>query len=194
MKTKMLRRGGAVALALGMLMVLAYPVAAQEKEDKKLSDRTVRVILGLALAAIPEELPGPDGKMVKIDRSDPNRFMIPLEEGRRIIVQATLSARADLCGLKELERKHFESIMRHELARKNKKGEKLWSPLQLTYIDHIIATTNSMMTGTMSAGDEMKKDDGSQDVQASYTCSPDERDRARDAVEANIKQLAQAKQ
>lgn len=194
MKTKMLRRGGAVALALGMLMVLAYPVAAQEKEDKKLSDRTVRVILGLALAAIPEELPGPDGKMVKIDRSDPNRFMIPLEEGRRIIVQATLSARADLCGLKELERKHFESIMRHELARKNNKGEKLWSPLQLTYIDHIIATTNSMMTGTMSAGDEMKKDDGSQDVQASYTCSPDERDRARDAVEANIKQLAQAKQ
>lgn len=194
MKTKMLRRGGAVALALGMLMVLAYPAAAQEKEDKKLSDRTVRVILGLALAAIPEELPGPDGKMVKIDRSDPNRFMIPLEEGRRIIVQATLSARADLCGLKELERKHFESIMRHELARKNKKGEKLWSPLQLTYIDHIIATTNSMMTGTMSAGDEMKKDDGSQDVQASYTCSPDERDRARDAVEANIKQLAQAKQ
>jgi hypothetical protein len=194
MKTKMLRRSGAVALALGMLTALAYPAAAQEKEDKKLSDRTVRVILGLALAAIPEELPGPDGKMVKIDRSDPNRFMIPLEEGRRIIVQATLSARADLCGLKELERKHFESIMRHELARNNKKGEKLWSPLQLTYIDHIIATTNSVMTGTMSAGDERKKDDGSQDVQASYTCSPDERDRAREAVEANIKQLAQAKQ
>lgn len=191
MKKTMLSLGCVLVLALGSFSAAASSVAAQDKQDKdetkKLSDRTVRVIMGSAFAGIPESLPKPGGgEMVKIDRSDPKKFLIPLDEAREIIIKAVLTARADLCGLKDLQRKHFESIMRHELARKK------WTPHQMTYIDVLHATTGIYMTGTAAVGDDAKKkDDGSADVRRTYNCSADERERVKEAIEADINQLAQ---
>lgn len=197
MKKKLVSFCCAVALGLGLAAAASNAALAQNitnKKDKALSDRTVRVIMGYAFAGIPESLPNPKGEMVKVDRSDPKKFMIPLDDARRIIIQATISARADLCGLKDIQREHFESIMRHERGKKNAKGERKWTPYQMTYIDVLIATTTAVMTGSSAVGEDAKKaDDPSEDIRANYKCTADERERARAAVEANIKQLAQAK-
>lgn len=199
MKQSLFSKCCAVALGLGLVLSLASPVAAQETKKKKSpSDRTVRVIMGWAFAGIPETLPGPTGKIFKIDRSDPKKFMIPLEDARRIIKQATISARADLCGLEDIQRRHFESIMRYERSKmstkSDRKGKRKWTSSQMTYIDILIAATSNIMTGTSTAGDDTKKkDDGSQDIRNTYKCSADERERAKADVEADIRRLAQLK-
>lgn len=176
-----------VAVALGIATVGSLGAAAQEaKKQSKLSDRTVRVIMGAAFAGIPDELPSPDGKKVKIDRSDPKKFMIPLDDAREIIIKSVMSARAELCGLTDLKRKHFESIMRRELARKK------WTPFQMTYIDVLQATTEIFMTGSQAIGEDAKKeDDPSKDIRNTYKCSSEERQRVKAAVEQDIKELAQ---
>ncbi len=195
MKRAVFSKACMVALGSGIVLSLVLPVVGQETGEKtKPSDRVVRVIMGWAYAGIPETLPGPNGKMFKIDRSDPKKFMIPLEDARRVIRQATISARADLCGLRDIQRQHFESIMRYERSQKNTKGKRKWSAFQMTYIDILIAATSNVMTGTNAAGeDTKKKDDGSQDIRANYKCSPEERARAGAAAEAEIKRLAQVK-
>lgn len=174
------------AVVLGLTSVSAG-MAQEKKKEAKLSERTVRVIMGTAFAGIPDTLPKPGGEMVKVDRSDPKKFMIPVEDAREIIISAVLSARADLCGLKKLEREHFKSIMRKELASKK------WSSFQMTYIDVLHATTGLFMTGSQAVGeDAKKKDDPSEDIRAKYKCSDEERDRVKAAVESDIKKLVQA--
>jgi hypothetical protein len=185
MKRTLLSRGCAIALGLVLVSGVAASAVAQDstEKNKKLSDRTVRVIMGTAFAGIPESLPKPNGEVVKLDRSDPKKFLIPLDDARRIIIKSVLSARADLCGLKDLERKHFLSIMRHEKALEK------WTSYQLTYIDILHATTGIYMTGASATGDTAKKKmDGSEDRRNDYSCSPEERERVRAAVEAELKQ------
>lgn len=195
MKRTVFSKACVVALGLGLALGWALSAVAQDTKAKKSpSDRIVRVIMSWALAGIPDTLPGPDGKIVKIDRSDPKKFIIPLDDARRIIKQAWISSHADLCGLVDIQRQHFESIMRYERSKKGQKGKRKWSSFQMTYIDILIAATSNIRTGTLTVGSDTKKqDDGSEDIRNKFKCSADERERARAAVEADIKRLAQAK-
>ena len=200
MTKKLLRLICAGALGLGLgLSSGAIPLAAaqtaaapeakpqaEQSSKKKPSDRTVRVIMGYAFAALPDSVPKRSGEIVQLEREkQPEKFMIPIEDARRIIRRASLSARADLCGLKDLERKHYGNMMKHERA------EKKWTSYQFIFIDLLHATTGLVMTGTVQAGDEAKKpDDESKDARKDYVCSPQERERIKAAVEADIKALA----
>ena len=201
MTKKLLRLIGAGAVGLGICLSsgIGSPAAAQtatvpqakppeEQTDKKNpSDRAVRVIMSYAFAAIPDSLPKRSGEVVEIDRNHPEKFMIPMEDARRIIRLASLSARADLCGLKDLEREHFGNMMKRERA-VNK-----WTSYQFLFIELLHATTGVVMTGNVQAGDDAKKpDDESKDVRREYVCSPQERERVKAAVEADIKALASA--
>lgn len=160
---------------------------AEQKDSKNPSDRAVRVIMSYAFAAIPDELPKRDGEVVKIDRNNPEKFMIPIEDARQIIRLASLSARADLCGLKDLERKHFGNIMKHERTVKKR------TSYQILFIELMHATTGLVMTGSVQVGeDAAKPDDQTKDARNEYVCSPQERERVKAAVEADIKALASA--
>lgn len=188
MKKTLLSIGYLVVLGLGIIATsVSVSVAQEKKSDKKISDRTVRVIMGTAFAGIPDELPDAKGDMVKVDRSDPKKFMIPIDDAREIIIKAVLSARADLCDLGDLYREHARSVLLHERAR-NK-----WTSSQMTYIDMLHATTGLYMTGSFAVGEEAKKKDSPKnDRRKDYNCSPDERARVKAAVEADIQKLAQA--
>ncbi len=108
-----------IALGLGLALVQSLSVTAQvTKQKKSTNDSTVRLIMSAAFSGMPEELPNLKGEMVKLDFSDPKKYMIPLDDARRVIRRAYLSAKAELCGLKDIERRHFESIMRREIALK----------------------------------------------------------------------------
>src|SRR5262249_5707465 len=89
----------------------------------------VRVLMTYAFSIIPDEAPGPDGKPAKVDKSDPNKFVIPTEDARRVIHVATRSAYAEVCGLPELERANYETLMRGEQAKK------VWSHDQMLLIN-----------------------------------------------------------
>ncbi len=156
--------GGASAIAALTLLGTASLVTAQEtgvktaaeeldKRSKpaegaggqqgKLSDRSVNVMSSLAFSIMPQEYPGPDGKPIKVNKANPNKFLIPIDDARRIIRVATRSAYAEACELPELERANFEALMKNEEARKT------WTREQLLFIRALHIFSVSYFTGNM---------------------------------------------
>ena len=119
------------------------PAAAPESEQKGgLSDSAVRVLMTYALSIIPDTYTGPDGKPVKVNKSDPNLFVIPVDDARRVIHVATRSAYAEVCDLKDLEQANFVTMMRGEEARK-------WSKNQMLLISALHMFSVSYFTGNI---------------------------------------------
>ncbi|HZP09449.1 hypothetical protein [Methyloceanibacter sp.] len=121
------------------------PAAAPEGEQKSggLSDSAVRVLMTYALSIIPESYPGPDGKPIKVEKGDPNKFVIPVDDARRVVRAATRSAYAEVCDLKDLERANFQALMRSEEAKK------LWSKDQMLMISALHMFSVSYFTGSI---------------------------------------------
>jgi hypothetical protein len=120
------------------------PAAAPGGEQNGvLSDSAVRVLMTYAFSIIPDEAPGPDGKQIKLDKSDPNMFVIPTEDARRVIRVATRSAYAQVCDLPELERANYQTLIKGEEARK------VWSQDQLLLINALHMFAVSYFTGSV---------------------------------------------
>jgi hypothetical protein len=121
------------------------PAAAPEGEQKSggLSDSAVRVLMTYALSIIPDSYPGPDGKPIKVEKGDPNKFVIPVDDARRVVRAATRSAYAEVCDLKDLERANFQALMRSEEAKK------LWSKDQMLMISALHMFSVSYFTGSI---------------------------------------------
>jgi hypothetical protein len=172
-----------VGCMVGLVLSLALPVAAQgTKEKKKPNDRTVRVIMGWAFAAVPETVKR-NGKEVKLDRENPKDFYIPVKDARRVIRASMRSANAGACDLKKLEIQNFKKMMSGEKAL----GK--WSPNQIIFIKHLHIATGLVIAGKFTAGKEAdKKDDGSADGSNKYKCSAEERERVQASIETYLKQ------
>jgi hypothetical protein len=126
------------------------PAAVPESEQKGgLSDSAVRVLMTYALSIIPDTYGGPDGKPVKVNKSDPNQFVIPVDDARRIIHAATRSAYAEVCNLKDLEQANFVTMMRGEEARK-------WSKNQMLLISALHMFSVSYFTGNIKITTEQE--------------------------------------
>jgi hypothetical protein len=118
------------------------PAAAPDAANKGgLSDSAVRVLMTYAFSIIPEQQPGPDGKPVKIDKSDPNVFLIPDEDARRVIRAATRSAYAEACQLEKLALANYQAMMQSEMAKK------IWSEQQLLMINALHKFSSSYFSG-----------------------------------------------
>jgi hypothetical protein len=120
------------------------PAAAPGGEQKGgLSDSAVRVLMTYAFSIIPDEAPGADGKPAKVDKSDPNKFLIPTEDARRVIRVATRSAYAEVCQLPDLERANYQTLMKGEEAKK------VWSRDQMLLINALHMFAVSYFTGSI---------------------------------------------
>ena len=118
------------------------PAAAPEAAAKGgLSDSAVRVLMTYAFSIIPEQHQGPDGKPVKIDKTDPNVFLIPDEDARRVIRAATRSAYAEACQLENLALANYQAMMQSEMAKK------IWSEQQLLMINALHKFSSSYFSG-----------------------------------------------
>ena len=118
------------------------PAAAPEGQKKGgLSDSAVRVLMTYAFSVIPEQQPGPDGKPVKVDKSDPKVFLIPDEDARRVIRAATRSAYAEACQLENLAVANYQAMMQSEIAKK------VWSEQQLLMINALHKFSSSYFSG-----------------------------------------------
>ena len=119
------------------------PAAAPEAEQKGgLSDSAVRVLMTYALSIIPDTYPGPDGKPVKVNKDDPNKFVIPVDDARRIVRAATRSAYAEVCNLQDLARANYQTLMKGEEAKKT------WSQDQILLINALHLFSVSYFTGS----------------------------------------------
>lgn len=119
------------------------PDTGGDADKGKLSDKSVNLMSTLAFSIMPEQYPGPDGKPVKVDKSDPNKYLIPVDDARRIIRVATRSAYADACKLDALEFANFQALMKNEEARKT------WTREQLLFIRALHIFSVSYFTGNM---------------------------------------------
>ena len=130
----------------------AAATATPEAQQKSgLSDSAVRVLLTYAFSLIPETTTGPDGKPAKVDKSDPNVFLIPDEDARRIIRAATRSAYAEACELGDLARANYNTLMQTEAAKK------IWSDQQLLMINALHMFSASYFAGGVKISEAPRK-------------------------------------
>jgi hypothetical protein len=120
----------------------------QGQQKGGLSDSAVRVLMGYAFSVIPEQQAGPDGKQVKLDKSDPNKFLIPSEDARRIIRAATRSAYAQACELPDLAQANYQALMRSEGAKKT------WTEPQLLMVNALYLFSASYFAGNVKITDD----------------------------------------
>ena len=120
----------------------------QGQQKGGLSDSAVRVLMGYAFSVIPEQQAGPDGTQVKLDKSDPNKFLIPSEDARRIIRAATRSAYAEACELPDLAQANYQALMRSEGAKKT------WTEPQLLMVNALYLFSASYFAGNVKITDD----------------------------------------
>jgi hypothetical protein len=162
---------GSSAAAAALALMLGTPLKAADQSGVKpvaeelgqrtkpsgssrgLSDSSVRVMSLWAWSIMPEESPDAGGKSVKIDKSNGDRYIVPVEDARRVIRVAMRSAYADACDLRKLGVANFETMIRGEQARK------VWSTEQLLYINFLHIWAVSYFTGNFTMTEE--KDEGS---------------------------------
>jgi hypothetical protein len=119
------------------------PAAPEGQQRGGLSDSAVRVLMGYAFSVIPEERAGPDGKPVKLDKSDPTKFLIPPDDARRVIRAATRSAYAEACQLPDLAQANYQALLRSEGAKK------VWSEMQLLMVNALYLFSASYFAGNV---------------------------------------------
>src|SRR6476620_11142785 len=128
------------------------PEATQEA-SKGLSDSAVRVMSTFALSILPDQIPAPDGKnIIKLDKSDPNKYLIPLDDARRVIRVATRSAYAEVCQLLDLEKANFDAMIRSERGHG-------WTPDQMMFIKALHTCATSYFAGNVKITEQADNPD-----------------------------------
>jgi len=201
------RMVGGVALATsGALFLLAQPPMAAEQAGVRtaaeelgnrtktngeagsssggMSDSAVRVMSTFALSILPDEVQDKTGKKVKLDKSNPNVYLIPLDEARRLIRVATRSAYAEACDLTELGQANYEAMYRSELARN------VWSTEQMMFIKALHTFATSYFSGNAKITTEADDDQAGSGAEGAVTtitpkkleCAPGQREKVTAAI------------
>ena len=132
---------GITAVAAEELDKRSKEAEEAQTQSKALSDSSVRVLMTYSFSLIPNQVLGPDGKPTKVDKSDPNKFLIPGDDARRVIRAATRSAYAQVCNLPKLAEANYETMINGE------KAKKTWTNEQLLMIEALHLFSVSYFTG-----------------------------------------------
>jgi hypothetical protein len=126
---------------------------AEQATPKGLSDSAVRVMSTFALSVLPDKVPDANGEMVKLDKSDPNKYLVPIEDARRVIRVATRSAYAEVCGLLELEKDNFQAMIRTERMR-------AWTAEQMMFMHALHTFATSYFAGNVKITTQVEDEKG----------------------------------
>lgn len=180
---------GLAFAAAAMAQTSAAPKGDKEAAGAKeeLSLKSVKLITGFALTTIPSEIKQPDGKVLKIDRSNLEKILVPLEDARRIIMTARNSAHAQMCDLPELQAENYLALMRVE------QSKKVWSQEQMLFINRLHLFTVMWLTGNV----RFLEKDGKKEPQViaepdkgeKKDCSAEEKASVKANIEAFLKSM-----
>jgi hypothetical protein len=137
-----------LASIFGSLVIVSAVSAAHAVEKKELSEKAVKIIMGMAWSMMPTKIKDKDGKPITIDLNNPDEGSVPITDGRRIIMAARRSAHAQICDQRELQEKNYRALMNREIDRKK------WSRKQIVYINQLHLFTVMWMTGNVSLDEE----------------------------------------
>jgi len=173
-------------LAVAVATLCLYAGSASAQDSSELSKKTVNVITSFALTTIPSEIKRPDGSVMKIDKSDMSKIVVPVEDARRVIRVARLSAHAQMCDLPQLQAQNYLTMMRQERAKDR------WTEEQLLFINRLHLFTVMWLSGNVKfvdSGDGSKEPEIISDPDESkYECSDEDRQQVRAAIENYLKQ------
>jgi hypothetical protein len=124
------------------------PQSAPEGAPKGMSDSRVRVMSTYALSILPDQVTDKSGTKIKLDKSNPNIYLIPIDDARRVIRVATRSAYAEACQLPELEKANFQAMYLTEQARN------VWSREQMMFIQALHTFATSYFAGNVKITEE----------------------------------------
>jgi hypothetical protein len=157
------------------------------KQNSELSAKSTKLIMGFALTTIPSEIKQPNGKVLKIDRSDPSKILVPIDDARRIIMAARNSAHAQVCEMPELQSENYMALMRSEQA-KNK-----WNQQQILFINRLHLFTVMWLTGNVKFLEKDGKKEprviSEPDKGKKKKCTAEEKAKVRNNIEAFLKSV-----
>jgi hypothetical protein len=221
MRVAWYKLGGAASAAVLALLMSApvkaddqsgmTTVAAEELEKRSrqpentksggLSEKQVRVMVTYAFSLIPAQTQGPDGQPVQVDKSDPNKYVIPSDAARRVIRAATRSAYAEVCGLPELGEANYKTMLGQEEATQSWTREQILmiEALHLFAVSYFTGNAKITETGSEPAADgttSISKDGEPAetrevDAPPPPKCPPEQKQKVQNAINAYV-QSAQA--
>ncbi len=162
----------------------AAPAAAAPQAGDKtdLSPKSVTLITGFALSTIPSEVTTPDGKILKIDKSDPSKLTVPFENARHVIKVARLSAMAQNCEMPSEQTDNYNWLISQERAKKK------WTEEQMLFINRLHLFTVMWLTGNVKI---TEGGDGKQEAKVTSeteskkkACTPEEKEALKKQIEA----------
>ena len=182
------------SLAAALFVALLAPQGiAQEAETKGgPSDRAVRVLVSYTWQTMPEEIQKPDGSKVTVKGQDVDKFMIPMDDARRVVLVANRTADAQLCDLPR------HQVANHRTLMKKETESKRWSDEQLAFIHMLhLVTVGTRTADRIEASDAgVAQGDASEAETAEmkeiikrkqrYDCSDEKRERVRLQIESFV--------
>lgn len=122
-------------------------------DNDDISPKTVKLLMGEAMSLIPSETKKADGTVIKFDKNDPSKILIPHEDAVRVIKVAYMSAQASRCGLPEVETENWHLLRSTEIAKKQ------WSDQQLFYISRLHVLVVMTLVGNYKLREGESTDD-----------------------------------
>lgn len=174
-----------MALAASLGLTGGGTSALAQGEKKELSEKTVKTLMRLAWQVLPNQFTAPTGKKIEVDKKNPESVMIPVDLAREVIVIGHDSGHAQLCEMWEEQLANYNTLMRREVARKNDKGQPMWSDPQLLYISTLHRMTIHLAAGKLRVEDK----DGEQhvflepiEIGKGDACPEERRKRVRESI------------
>lgn len=130
-------------------LVLTTSVASAEE----LGDKTVNWLMTRAFGMLPDKFTTAEQKVIKIDRSKPDDYLIPVADGREVIKIAYNSARAQTCHLMDKQSANYQSLVKLQTSA----GK--WNDNQLLFIKQLHLFVVQFSTGSIKltqVGDDQK--------------------------------------
>ncbi len=165
-------------------MALSLLASSASAQDSQLTDKTVDIIARFALATIPSEIKESDGTVLKIDKENPEAILIPIEDARRVIQVARLSAHAQICELPQLQAQNYLTMMRQERAKEQ------WSKQQLLFINRLHLFTVMWLAGNVKfvdKGDGSKEPEVISEPEDQPECSDEDRKQVQSKIENYVR-------
>jgi len=168
-----------ILVTFAAFLCLTFNMAHAQKQ-KDLSDKAVQIMSALATKLVRDKERDGKGRVLNIDKSKPETFMIPLDDARHVIKTGRVSAHAHICRLLELEARNYLTMMAVERARKK------WSKPQLVFINRLHLFTVMWMSGSaeIAVSNTTSRSKKKSDVEKT--------DKKVEAAKANRKQCTKA--
>ena len=181
-------------LAATLLIALLAPQGFAQEAAKKggPSDRAVRVLVSYTWQTMPAEIQKPDGTMVAVKGKDVDKFMIPMEDARRVVLIANRTADAQICDLPQ------HQVANHRTLMKKETESKKWSDEQLAFIHMLhLVTVGTRTADKIEASEGGGAKDENSDVEKKemkeiierkqrYNCPDEKRESVRQQVESFV--------